>query len=530
MTASDFPLSYNAVDILERNLPARQDKTALFSPERQLSFGQVAQEVNQVGHALAKLGVRFGDHVGILAPDCSEWVTAFFGAIKIGAIAVCLNTLLQPHEYSYILRDCRARVLIVHQDLLPAIESIRDQLPQLERIIVIGEPLREGDLVHSVWIAGESTALEAAPTHGDDFCSLHYSSGTTGEPKGILHAHKDYRLIAQLSGVELFGIGPDDRTFSAAKLFFVYGLGGNLIMPWYVGASVVLFPGSPRIVPKVMETIQRFSPTIFFGVPTFYAASMALKDLGRRYNLSSLRLWISAGEALPASTWHAWKDLTGFELLDTIGCTESLHTFMANRPGDIRPGSSGRPSPGYEVKLVDDEGVEVPAGTVGQLMVKGESIALFYVHQSQKSRHAFRGEWLFTGDRYYVDEDGYFWYVGRSDDMFKVGGMWVAPVELESRLSQHPAVAECAVVGKPDRLEMIRPHAFVCLRPEYEGSAELQRGLIRFCAEELPDYKCPYRIVFLDELPRTATGKVQRFKLRQEIHPTRQGERTTSSA
>lgn len=513
MRATDLPRYYNAIDILEHNLAERRHKTALHSLERDMTFQEVSDEVNQVGNALQQLGVRFGDVVGILAPDGPEWATAFFGSIKIGAIAMGLNTLLQPAEYAYILRDSRARVLIVHETLLPVIEPLRDQHLSLAQV-VIGQPQRDTDPTYDEWIRNASTQLETEQTHREDYCSLNYSSGTTGEPKGVLHAHKDYPLIAQLSGVNLFGLQASDRTFSVAKLFFVYGIGANLIYPWYVGASTVLYSGSPRIVTGVLEMIDRFKPTILISVPTAYVATMTLHHFAARYDLSSIRLCLSAGEALPASVWHAWQEKTGLEILDTIGCTESLHTFMANRPGHIRPGSSGKPFPGYEIKLVDVDGADVPQGEIGNLMVKGESVALSYLHQYEKSRQAFRGEWLFTNDKYYVDEDGYYWSSGRADDMLKVAGLWVSPMEIENTLMSHPMVLECAVIGESDSSALIKPKAFVCLNEGYTPSNTLIRDLLHHCAKQLATHKCPRWIEFLEQLPKTATGKIQRYKLR----------------
>ncbi|NKC10721.1 MAG: benzoate-CoA ligase family protein [Gammaproteobacteria bacterium] len=513
MKAADLPQYYNICQILEHNLAARADKTALYSAEGCMTFRQAVAQVNQVGHALKKLDVRFGDCVGILSPDRAEWVTAFFAIAKIGATALGMNTLLNGEEYNYILRDSRLRVLIVHQSLLGTIASIRDQHSTLEQVIVIGQAARAEDRSFADWIKNEPLTLQAEPTHRDDFCSLHYSSGTTGPPKGILHAHKDYPLIAQLVGVDLFGINESDRTFSAAKLFFVYGIGANLIFPWYVGASCVLYAGSSRQVAGVLQTIESFEPTIFVGVPTVYSAILALPEFHQRYDLSSLRMCLSAGEALPAPVWQAWKDGTGLEILDTIGCTESYHTFLANRPGTIRPGSSGKPLAGYEIRLVDDDGLDVSQGETGHLMVKGESVALFYLHQYEKSRETFRGEWLLTGDRYYVDEDGFYWHAGRGDDMFKVGGLWVSPIEIEHVLNTHEAVLECAVIGQRDHAGLVKPKAFVCLDHEHRATGELLAELLKLCVAKLAIHKRPRWVEFIDTLPRTATGKMQRFKL-----------------
>ncbi len=264
---------------------------------------------------------------------------------------------------------------------------------------------------------------------------------------------------------------------------------------------------------SVLKTIESFKPSIFVCVPTVYTSILAFKSITERYDLTSLRMCISAGEALPASVWHTWKELTGLDILDTIGCTESYHTFLANRPGDIRPGSSGKPFAGYEVRVVDDDGHDVPQGDIGHLMVKGESIALFYLHQSEKSRHTFRGEWLFTGDRYYVDEDGFYWHAGRGDDMLKVGGLWVSPIEIENVIQNHPAVLECAVIGQRDQAELVKPKAFVCLREGGNTSDALRTELLQACAAALDVHKRPRWIEFVDALPRTATGKIQRFKL-----------------
>jgi benzoate-CoA ligase family protein len=515
MKASALPLSYNAVDILERNLAERADKVALYSAEREMTFRQVAQEVNQVGNALKKLDVRVGDVVGILAPDSAEWVTSFFGVIKIGAVALGMNTLLKPYEYDYILNDSRARVLIVHESLLPSIEEIRARQTYLEHVIVISSSAnRKGVLSYTDWISGYSTQLKAAYTHREDFCMLNYSSGTTGEPKGIFHAHKDLPLTAQLWGVNTLGLQESDRTFAVAKLFFTFGTGGNLLFPWYAGASVILYPGPGRITTNVLETVSQFKPTIFYNAPTGYAAILAMPDFTEKYDLSSLRLCVSAGEALPAPLWHQWKERTGLDTIDGIGCTEVFHIFISNRPGDICPGSSGKPVEGYQVKIVDDNEAEVKPGEIGNLLVKGETTALSYLHQYERSQRTFRGEWMFTGDKYYVDEQGYYWHAGRSDDMLKVGGIWVSPMEVESALIGHPAVVECAVVGQEDNAGLVKPKAYVVLNKDHKVSDDLTNQLIEYTTEKLAAYKRPRWIEFVDELPKTATGKIQRFRLR----------------
>lgn len=515
MRASDLPLQYNAVHILEHNLKERAQKFALYSNERNLTFQQVSDEVNRVGNALKELDVRIGETVAILNLDNAEWAIGYFACLKIGAVAVGMNTLLKPHEHAYILNDSRARVLLVHASLLPAIDAVREQLLFLKYVVVVGgEGTRDGDLKYVDWIANESTQLETTPTHRDDFCSLNYSSGTTGEPKGIIHAHKDLPLTAQLWAVNVLGMREDDRTFATAKLFFTFGTGGNLVFPWYVGASCVLMSAPPRIATNVLETIQKFQPTIHFNAPTGYAALLAMENLTEKYDLSSLRLCVSAGESLPAPVWQQWKEKTGLDIIDGIGCTEIWHIFISNSPNEIRPGSSGKPVPGMDVRIVDENFQDVKQGEVGNLLVKSETTALFYLHQAEKSRRTFLGEWLLTGDKYFVDADGYYWHAGRSDDMLKVGGIFVSPVEVESTLMSHPAVLECAVVGAPDAQSLIKPKAFVVLKQGYNADTDLQNALIAYCKEKMAEYKRPRWIEFVSDLPKTATGKIQRFKLR----------------
>jgi benzoate-CoA ligase family protein len=513
MRATDLPTYYNAVEILEHNLAERAEKTAVYSLARNLTFRELSNEANQVGNALKKMGVRIGEAVGILAFDSAEWAASYFGILKVGAIALGMNTLLTPAEYDYILQDSHARVLIVQDALWPKIAEIRAQQPFLEHVVVIGEATKD-TTDYNAWIAGESTELLTVRTHQDDFATLNYSSGTTGQPKGVPHAHKDLPLSAKLWGQNVLGIREDDRTFSVAKLFFTFGQGGNLVFPFSVGASVVLYPGPPRETGQILELIGRFQPTIWYNAPTGYAIALAQADLTEKYALSSLRLCVSAGEALPAPIWRQWKERTGLDIIDGIGSTEAYHIFLSNRPGDIRPGSSGKPFEGYELRIVDEQGNDMPQGEIGNLLVRGETAALYYLHQYEKSHQTFRGEWLFTGDKYYVDEDGYYWHAGRSDDMIKAGGIWVSPMEVESTLLSHAAVLECAVVGEADQAELVKPKAYVVLKAGYVPSAELERELIVYCREQMAEYKRPRWIEFIEQLPKTATGKIQRYKLR----------------
>ena len=516
MKASDLPIDYNMCEILEHNLEHRADKTALLSEHGTMTFREVSNQVNQIGNALTRLGVRFGECVAILCPDRPEWVTTFFATTKIGGVVLGMNTLLTTEEYDYILKDARVRVLVIHDSLLELVEPILRNHNILSKVIVIGADEGANYTTFNDWIDSEDNKLEFERTHRDDFCSLHYSSGTTGMPKGVMHSHKDYPLIAQLSGVNLFGLTENDRTFSVAKLFFVYGIGGNLIFPWYVGASCVLNSGPPRQAAAVLKTIETFKPTIFVCVPTVYGAILSLPNFNERYDIGSLRMCMSAGEPLPIGVWNAWKNTTRIEILDTIGCTETYHTFMANRPGEVRPGSSGKPIGGYDVRLVDDDGKDVLEGVIGNLLVRGETTALFYLHQSEKTRHTFRGEWLFTGDQYLRDKDGFYWHQGRADDMLKVGGLWVSPTEIEEVLKEHVSVADCAVVGHYDNVGLLKPKAFVCLQDDVVPSDDLLGQLLKICAKKLDAHKRPRWLEFIGILPRTATGKLQRFRLREQ--------------
>lgn len=516
LRAADLPLYYNAAEILEHNLAERAGKTAVYSLERNLTFQQVSSESNRVAHALQKLGVRVGETVAILCLDQPAWVTSFFGVLKVGGIAAGLNTLMTSADLDYILRDCRARVLIIHATLWETLAPIKENQPFLEKIIVIGKGETDANeaLPFEQWLAAEPTSFQSAATHREDFATLNYSSGTTGQPKGILHAHKDLPLISEYWGKLTLGLRESDRTFAGAKLFFTYGTGGNLLFPWAVGASIVLFSGSPRKATNLLEIVDRFKPTIFYNAPTGYAIALSIPDFEHKYDLTSVRLCVSGGENLPAPLWEQWLTRTGIKILNGVGCTEVYHNFISNRPDDMRPGASGKPVPGFELKLVGPDGNEVSSGESGTLLVSSDTVALSYLHQYARSKASFRGKWFVTGDRFRQDEDGYYWHEGRSDDMLKVGGIWVSPMEVESVLIDHPKVVECAVVGYKDRDALVKPKAYVTLMPDVEPSPQTAQELIRYSTEHLAAYKRPRSIEFVSQLPKTATGKIQRFKLR----------------
>jgi benzoate-CoA ligase family protein len=544
--AADLPARYNAADILDRNVPNRARKTALSGPAGARSFAEVAEEANRVGNALRTLGLRPGDRVALVLPDLPEWPACFFGTLKAGGIALGVNTLLTPAEHAYILADSEARVLIMHAGLRAAVASAlsaasasaKGGLPDLEHVVIVGGQVSEtaADLgkrrpVHDYepWIAAASPELDPAPTLREDLATLNYSSGTTGTPKGIPHAHQDLPLSAELWGVRCLGLREEDVSYSNAKLFFTYGLGGGMLFPWTVGAGTILNPGPARETATVLRLIERHRPTVFFNAPTGYAAMLAVPDLAGSHDLSSLRLCVSAGEALPAPVWHAWKKMTGLEIIDGIGSTELFHIFISNRPGEVRPGSSGRPVEGYQTRVLGDDGHPVERGAVGNLWVRGETAAPFYLNQEELTGETFVGGWVLTGDKYHVDEEGYYWHAGRKDDMLKVGGIWVSPVEVESALAGHPAVIECAVVGMPDADDLIKPKAWVVVAPGFEPSTGLAEELIAHCAREMAAYKRPRWIEFVANLPKTATGKIQRFKLRESFATSGSAAATFSS-
>mgnify|MGYP006195698751 CR=1 FL=1 len=507
-----------SADFLDANLAAgRADRVAVVDAADggELTYGDVARGVNRTGHALRKLGVRPEERVMALLPDCPEFIFVFFGAIRIGAVAVPVNTLLTPPEYEYLLNDSRARVLVVHERFVETIETIRASLRHLEHIVTVGEGQpgypRLADLLET-----EPSALAAVDMSDDDAAFWLYSSGTTGFPKGAVHLQHDMRCCAESFGVGVLGLSEADRTFSVAKLFFAYGLGNALYFPFYVGGSTILLPEKPE-PHRVFEVARRWRPTMFYAVPTAYAALLAAMDAGAPFDFGSVRLCSSAGEPLAASLYERWRARTGREVLDGIGSTEVLHTFIANRRGRVRPGSSGEIVPGYDARIVDADGRDVPPGEVGDLLIKGESTCSGYWNKQDQTRRTLLGEWIRTGDKYSRDEDGYYWYQGRSDDMIKAGGYWVSPAEVESALVSHPAVLECAVVGHEDESRLTKPLAFVVLKSDRPASPDLAAELQQHARTRLAPYKYPRWVRFVGGLPKTATGKIQRYKLRASL-------------
>src|SRR5918994_1836507 len=437
----EIPEWYNASVLVDRNLEAgRVDKVAIYCGDDEVTYGELARRISRFGHALRALGVDREDRVLLMLNDTPSFPTAFFAVMRIGAVPIPVNTLLQPADYRFFVENSRARVVVCDQ------------------------------MHHETIYTCETYARHVLEVTEYDIC------------------------------------------FSASKLFHAYGLGNNISFPYWAGASTVLFPGKP-MPDAILGTTQRFNPTLFFSVPTLYNA-MLNREGAEDYDLSSIRLCVSAAEALPAGIWRRWKETFGSVILDGIGSTEMLHIFVSNTPEEIKPGSSGKPVPGYEAKILDDAGYPVEPGEAGYLSVKGDSPAAFYWRNHEKTKQTMQGEWLFAGDWYRVDEEGFYWYEGRADDMNKGSGLWVSPVEVESPLGDHPAVIEAAAVGVPvDGLTRVK--AFVVLRDGYEPSEGLITELQNWCKERLKRYQYPHLVEFVEELPKTVTGKIQRFKLRE---------------
>ena len=513
VSISEIPESFNAASMfIDRHVAeGRGDCIALRWNEQRITYEELAANVNRAGHMFLHLGIRPEERVLLSVFDSPEFVYSFWGAVKIGAVPVPVNTFLRPDEYAYLLNNSRAVACVVSQEVGPLIASVSARY--LRHRILVGS---SDEATLSFWklMEHESAVLEPEPTYRDDMALWLYSSGSTGSPKGVVHLHRSLLYCSATYAEEVLGVGPDDVTLSAARLFFAYGLGGGMYFALHAGGTAAVV--SDRPTPESMfAAIHRYRPTIFFGVPTLYAAMLQMKDIERKYDLSSLRLCASAGEALPAELFNQWKERFGVEILDGIGSTEALHIFLSNRAGQVRPGSSGSPVPGYEARIINEQGQDVPRGEIGDLIIKGGSLTAGYWRRLEATRRALQGEWLRTGDTYYQDNDGVYWYCGRSDDMLKVSGQWVSPAEIEGLLFQHAAVLEAAVVGWEDENRLVKPKAFVVLKDGQTPSPTLAEELQAFVKARTLPHKYPRWIEFVAELPKTATGKIQRYKLRQ---------------
>jgi len=502
-----------ATFFVDRHLAeGRGRRTAFRHAGRAVTYAELADGVNRAGNALAGLGVEIENRVVLILNDTPAFAALFWGTAKLGAVAVPLNTLMTTEEYDFLVRDSRAKVVVAEPEVAARLAAGRDRWPSLRAVVSVGAGgagvSALGDLMTKA-----SPVLEPAPTVAEDTMYWGYTSGSTGAPKAAVHVHRAFVAAADLVGVGVFGLGPEDLVFSASKLYFAFGLGNSLYFPLRVGAASVLVP--ERLSPEAaFGVIAAERPSVFFAVATLYARMLQVPDAGRRWDLSSLRLCVSSGEALPPAVFDAWKARFGHELLDVVGSTEALHDFIANTPGAARRGSSGRVVPGFEARLVDDAGRPVFPGHVGQLLIKGPTTAPYYWNRLERTRQTMLGEWLRTGDMFWQDADGYFYFAGRADDMLKVGGQWVSPAEVEAALVAHAAVVEAGVVGRQDADGLVKPEAFVVLKDGLAPSAELAAELTAFVRGRLAGYKSPRWVQFVAELPQTATGKLQRFRLR----------------
>jgi benzoate-CoA ligase family protein len=514
--AAEIPRDYNfAADILDRNLAAGRANKPVFIDERgSWTYGQLNERANRFGAALRAKGLRREERILLCLLDTIDFPTAFLGALKAGVVAIPVNTLMTEADYAFMLANSRARMLVVSEALYPRFEQIIAACPDLEHVVVSGDNAHGHERFEDLLTAAPIEDY-IAPTTRDDIAFWLYTSGSTGRPKGAVHLHASLRLTNDLYGAPVLGLTENDVCYSVAKFFFAYGLGNALTFPMSVGATTVLLADRPT--PDSVAALLRKHPiTVFYGVPTFYAGFLA-SAAAPEGSAVKFRRCVSAGEALPSEVGRRWSERYGCDILDGIGSTEMLHIFLSNRAGEVKYGTTGKPLPGYELKLVDENGMPVPAGEMGELVIRGPSSAIMYWNNREQSRRTFMGEWTRSGDKYRQDEDGYFVYCGRNDDMLKVSGIYVSPFEVEAALQTHSSVLECAVVPWLDSDGLVKPKAFVVLKPSGAGpSDELAGSLKEHVKTVLAPFKYPRWIEFRDELPKTATGKIQRFKLRDE--------------
>ena len=518
-----IPRQYNfAADLLDRSLKAgRANKPVFIDPRGSWTYGQLAHRVARFAGALRSLGIQREERILICLLDTIDWPTAFLGALKAGVVAVPVNTLMTEDDYRFMLADSRARMLVVSDALLPKFAKLIGECPDLKHVVVSGDNA-PGHRNFEGLISGSTPESETAPTTCDDIAFWLYTSGSTGKPKGAVHVHADLKLTDDLYGGPYLGLTESDVCYSVAKLFFAYGLGNALTFPMSAGACSILLPDRPT--PDGVAALLRKHPiTVFYAVPTFYAAFLASANAPNKTELK-VRCCVSAGEALPEDVGKRWLDRYGVDILDGIGSTEMLHIFLSNRTGDVRYGTTGKPVPGYACKIVDDDGLPVKKGEMGELLIKGPTSAIMYWNNREQSRSTFLGEWTRSGDKYVEDKDGYFVYCGRRDDMLRVSGQYVSPFEVEGALQSHPDVLEAAVVAWPDGDGLIKPKAFVVLKsPEKatdpKAGDAMSRTLQDHVKAKLAPHKYPRWIEFRSDLPKTATGKIQRFKLRAEGAP-----------
>ncbi len=500
-----------AVPFIDRHVTeGRGSRVAIRTTQADVTYAELAADVGRCANALLRLGLRPGERMLMVVKDCPAFFYLFWGAIKAGIIPVPLNTLLRHATYAFMIDDSGAAALVYSPEFAGEVEPALTAAKKVPRQVL----LTEGKQTSLAQLMTEcEPRFEAVATTADDDCFWLYSSGSTGAPKGAVHRHRDMVVTSQLYGAGVLGIRPDDVCYSEAKLFFAYGLGNAMTFPLWVGATAVLNgerPGPATSFPIV----KRFRPTLYFAVPTLYAAYLEIFDKTQP-DFSSVRYCVSAGEALPGEVLRRWHEKTGLDILDGIGSTEALHIFISNKPGDVKPGSSGRVVPGYRARIVDEHGSEAKDGEDGRLFITGQSTARCYWNEPKRTAQTMVDGWLNTGDTYRRDAEGYYYYCGRTDDMLKVGGIWCSPFEIESKLVEHPLVVEAAVVGRSDKDGLTKPEAFVVLKQGEQGDEGLTVELLELCKSGLAPYKYPRWVNFVSELPKTATGKIQRFMLRQ---------------
>lgn len=523
----EFPERFNMADyFLYHNLEeGRENKVCLYFRDQTFTYGEAARMSNRAGSALLALGVEMEDRVLLVLPDCPEFVWSWFGAARIGAVITMVNPFLPADDYRYYLEYTRARVAVVHESFIkPFAEAAADATYLRAVLVVRNEDTVDEDRIDPVnsrakflsfaeTISSQPGGCRAADTHRDDIAIWLFTSGSTGHPKGAVHLQHDLPYNTEVFAKRTMGVNENDLTVSVPKLFFGYATGTNLLFPFSVGGATALF--AERSTPeKMFEVIERYRPTILTTVPTMINSMLNVEGANAR-DLSSIRFCYSAGEALPVELYHRWKQTFAVEICDGIGSAEMFHIYITNRPGDVKPGSLGRIVEGYEARIVDAEHHEVPTGDMGTLKVKGDSASLCYWNAHEKSKETFAGDWCTTGDQFHVDADGYYWYHGRTDDMLKVGGVFVAPAEIENCLLQHEAVLECAVIGHDAGDGLVKPKAFVVVRDAHEATEALSEEIKEFVKSRLALYKYPRWIEFAPSLPKNDRGKIDRRALKQ---------------
>ena len=509
----ELPEEFNfASALLDRHIAeGRGGQMALWGPAGNLTYEQLYHFTNQTGHALRALGLEPEQRVLLLLRDSPEFIATYLGAMKIGAIPVALNTFAHPSDYEFYLRNSRARLLVGEAEFLEPLAPLLRRTPSLRAVVSVrGEGLAGAHRWEQL-VAVQPAELDPAPTHKDQPAYWVYTSGSTGESKAAVHLHRNTLFAIEPFLRHVVRMTPEDISFSVARLFFSYGLANSFFMPLWAGAGVVLLPDRPE-PDKVLATIEQYRPTLLYSVPTAYGR-MLRENLDPQ-KFASLRLCVSAGEALPAPIYHQWKEKTGLEIIDGVGSTEFGYIFLSNRPGQVIPGASGTVFPEHKFRLVNAAGKDARPEEMGELWVAGPSVAAYYFRNHASSKKTFLGEWLSTGDQYERDEQGILTYQGRSDDLFKSGGIWVSPIQVESTLLAHPAVAEASVVADRDEQGLEKPVAYVVLKSGVSADESTAEQLRAFTRERLAVYKCPKAFLFVSELPKTATGKIQRFKLR----------------